>query len=65
VGYVVHTFGMNARQYGSIENRYRMFFCLLVRSDVHDRLGPMTPPMPTHTLPSEMRTIREALLSVD
>jgi hypothetical protein len=64
VGYVVHTLGMNARQYGSIENRHRMFFGL-VRSDIHDKLGPMMPPMPTTTSQADMRTMREALLPAD
>jgi hypothetical protein len=60
VGYVVHALGMNARMYGSIENRHRMFFGL-VRSDIHDKLGPMIPPMPTTTSPADMRTMQEAL----
>jgi hypothetical protein len=64
VGYVVHTYGMNARQYGSIENRHRIFFGL-VRSDIHDKLGPMTPPMPTNAAQADMHTMREALLPAD
>jgi hypothetical protein len=63
VGYVVHTIGMNARMYGSIENIHRICSSAwMVRSDIHDRLGPMRPPMPTVTSPSDMRTMREALL---
>jgi hypothetical protein len=55
---------MNARQYGSIENRHRMFFGL-VRPDIHDKLGPMLPPMPTNTSQTDMRTVLEALLPAD
>jgi hypothetical protein len=38
-----------------------MFFGL-VRSDIHDKLGPMMPPMPTTTLPADMHTMQEPLL---